>query len=69
MSSVIQRPSMFLMELDKGAAKQALMDKVKADANLYTRFRASQAFTDLDAEIKKIEDAKKAGTTPPQYEL
>jgi hypothetical protein len=56
-----------LMELDKGAAKTALMDKVKADANLYARFRASQAFTDLDAEIKKIEDAKKAGTpsTPP----
>lgn len=54
-----------LMELDKGAAKQALMSKVKDDANLYARFRASQAFTDLDAEIKKIEDAKKSGTTPP----
>ena len=52
-----------LMELDKGAAKQALMDKVKSDANLYARFRASQAFTDLDAELKKIEDAKK---NPPQ---
>jgi len=58
-----------LMELDKGAAKTALMDKVKSDANLYARFRASQAFTDLDDEIKKIEEAKKAGgtpTTPPQ---
>ena len=49
-----------LMELDRGAANQALMDKVKADQALYTRFRASQAFTDLDAEIKKLEDAKKA---------
>lgn len=58
-----------LMELDKGAAKQALMDKVKADANLYARFRASQAFTDLDAEIKKIEDAKKAGTPTPPDQL
>lgn len=54
-----------LMELDKAAAKTALMDKVKSDANLYARFRASQAFTDLDDEIKKIEEAKKQGSTPP----
>ena len=57
-----------LMELNKGAANQALMDKVKADQNLYARFRASQAFTDLDAEIKKLDEAKKADRpqTPPQ---
>jgi hypothetical protein len=56
-----------LMEMDRGAAKMALMDKVKADAALYARFRASQAFTDLDGEIKKIEEAKKANspTQPP----
>lgn len=54
-----------LVELNKAAAKQALMDKVKSDANLYARFRASQAFTDLDAEIKKIDEGKKA-QTPPQ---
>jgi hypothetical protein len=53
-----------LMELNKAAAKQALMDKVKADANLYARFRASQAFTDLDAELKKIDEGKKAQTPP-----
>ena len=52
-----------LMELDKAAAKQGLLSKIKENDNLYARFRASQAFTDLDAEIKKIEDAKK---TPPQ---
>jgi hypothetical protein len=52
-----------LMELDKGAAKQGLLNKLKENDNLYARFRASQAFTDLDAEIKKIEDAKK---NPPQ---
>lgn len=57
-----------LMEMNRGAAKMALMDKVKADQALYARFRASQAFTDLDADIKKIEDAKKADKpqTPPQ---
>ena len=54
-----------LVELNKAAAKQALMDKVKSDANLYARFRASQAFTDLDAELKKIDEGKKA-QTPPQ---
>lgn len=53
-----------LVELNKAAAKQALMDKVKSDANLYARFRASQAFTDLDAELKKIDDGKKAQTPP-----
>ena len=56
-----------LMELDKLAARQALMDKVKGDANLYARFRASEAFSDLDSEIKKGEDAKRA--TPPPDEL
>lgn len=54
-----------LVELNAAAAKTALMDKVKSDANLYARFRASQAFTDLDAEIKKIDEGKKA-QTPPQ---
>jgi len=53
-----------LVELNKAAAKQALMDKVKSDANLYARFRASQAFTDLDAELKKIDEGKKAQTPP-----
>jgi len=49
-----------LMELDKGAMKSALMDKVKADDALYTRFRASQAFSDLDDQIKKANEAKGA---------
>lgn len=53
-----------LMELDKGAAKEALMGKIKNDQNLYARFRASQAFADLDAEIQKIEDGKKKQAAP-----
>jgi hypothetical protein len=43
------------------SAGKVLMDKVKADANLMARFRASQAFQDLDAELKKNQDNK-----PPQ---
>jgi len=43
------------------SASKVLMDKVKADANLMARFRASQAFQDLDAELKKNQDNK-----PPQ---
>lgn len=54
-----------LMELDNAAAKRALMDRIKADEALYTRFRASQAFADLDAEIRKIEEGKKT-QMPPQ---
>jgi hypothetical protein len=43
------------------SSSKVLMDKVKADANLMARFRASQAFQDLDAELKKAQDQK-----PPQ---
>ena len=43
------------------SANKVLMDKVKADANLMARFRASQAFKDLDDELKKAQDQK-----PPQ---
>lgn len=45
------------------SAKQVLMDKMKADANMYARFRASQAFQDLDAELKKAQENK-----PPETE-
>jgi hypothetical protein len=48
------------------SSKQVLMDKMKADANLYARFRASQAFQDLDAELKKAQDNKPPQTTPPE---
>jgi hypothetical protein len=53
-----------LMELDMGAAKQALMNQVKQNDNLYARFRASQAFSDLDAEIKKIDEGRRAQQPP-----
>ena len=48
-----------LMSLPIGAANQALMAKLKANEHLYTRFRATQAFEELDAEIKAYEASGK----------
>ena len=45
-----------LMSLPIGTANQLLMDKIKANQNLHTRLRATQAFDDLDREL----DAHKA---------
>lgn len=41
-----------LMSLPLGQANQLLMAKVKANQELYTRFRATQAFGELDKELK-----------------
>ena len=41
-----------LMSLPIGQANQMLMDKIKANQNLYTRFRSTQAFEDLDKELE-----------------
>lgn len=48
-----------LVEMPIGEANQALMSKIKANENMYTRFRASQAFKELDDEIEKYEEWKK----------
>ncbi len=42
-----------------GAANAALLQAIKANEQMYTRFRASQAYKDLDQEAKKFEDQKK----------
>ena len=47
-----------MMTLPIGSANQALMAKLKANEHLYTRFRASQAFEELDADIKTYEAAR-----------
>ncbi len=48
-----------LMELPIGAASEALMDKLKKQEEMYTRFRSSQTFQELDKEIEKYEEFKK----------
>ena len=48
-----------LMELAIGEANAALMSKVKANNHLYTRFRASKGFEELEKEVAEYEDWKK----------
>lgn len=48
-----------LTELPIGAMNSALVDKVKENQNMYTRFRASQAFQELEEESQKYEQFKK----------
>lgn len=44
-----------LMTLPLGEANQLLMDKIKANQEMYTRFRATQAFEELDKELNSLE--------------
>ena len=44
-----------LMSLPIGVANQQLMEKIKANQNLYTRFRATKAFEELDSELEGME--------------
>lgn len=48
-----------LMELPVGKANEALLSKLKSDRDMYTRFRATKAFEELDDEVKKYEEWKK----------
>jgi hypothetical protein len=48
-----------LMEYPIGAANTALMEQIKKDQNLYTRFRASEGFKELEKEVEKYENWKK----------
>ena len=51
--------SYVLIEMPIGAANEQLMAKIKANQNLYTRFRATEAFKELDGEIEKFEQWKR----------
>lgn len=44
-----------LMSLPMGAANQALMDQIKANERLYTEFRASKTFQELDEELQNAQ--------------
>jgi hypothetical protein len=52
-----------LMVVDPKVIADAFANQANSARNLYTRFRASQAFSELDEEIKKFEEfkAKDAG--------
>jgi len=48
-----------LVEYPIGAANQAFITALKANQNMYTRFRASEAFKEMDEEVQKYEEWKK----------
>lgn len=48
-----------LMSLPIGAANRLLMDKLRDDQALYTRFRATQAFGELEQELKAMADLER----------
>jgi len=58
--------SYVLIEYPIGAANEALMQQIKKNNEMYTRFRASQAFKDLDGEVQKYEEWKKEQQAPPE---
>jgi len=47
-----------LMKMPVGASSEALLNKIKQQEQLYTRFRSTQVFDELNAETKKFEDWK-----------
>ncbi len=47
-----------LMELPIGAASERLLKQIQAQEQMYARFRASQAFKELNAEVEKYEQWK-----------
>ena len=51
--------SYVLVEYPIGAANEALMEAIKKSNQMYTRFRSTEAFKDLDAEVAKYEEFKK----------
>ena len=55
-----------MVEYPLGAAQEALREQIKKNEQLYTRFRASQTYKELDDEVSKYEQSKKEATQPPQ---
>lgn len=50
------------MMLPLGEAKSALLDGINSEKALYTRFRSSQAFEELDKEVEEYEKYKQEKT-------
>lgn len=51
-----------LVKLPLGAASEALMKRLKDQEELYTRFRSTKTFEELDKDIQKFEEWKKTQT-------
>jgi hypothetical protein len=48
-----------LMELPVGEMSKKLLEQIRAQEQLYTRFRSSEVFKELDAEVQKYEAWKR----------
>jgi len=48
-----------MMEMPIGEANARFVEKIKAQQRLYTRFRASEAFEELDQEVQEYEEWKR----------
>lgn len=57
-----------LVEYPIGAANEALLQQIKKNNEMYTRFRSSQTLKELDNEVKKYEEWKKQQQPAPPEE-
>jgi len=48
-----------MVEYSVGAASEALLQQIKNNEQMFTRFRAAKTYEELDKEVKDYEDAKK----------
>lgn len=53
-----------LVKMPIGATSQALLNRLKQQEQLYTRFRATQVFEELEKETQKFENWKQGQTAP-----
>ena len=53
-----------LMELPVGEMSRKLLEQIRAQEQLYTRFRATEVFKDLDAEVRRYDDWKRQQGIP-----
>ena len=49
-----------LMQLPIGRANELLMQKIRGDRALHTRFRATEAYAELDDELRRYEEWRRA---------
>ena len=49
-----------LMEMPIGAVSEALLERIRGRENMYTRFRAAEAFSDLESEVENYQVWKNA---------
>lgn len=55
----------YVMEMPKAAANATLINAIKKQENMHTRFRGSQGFQELEDEVEKYEEYKKEQRVAP----